>query len=64
MKLHRKRYSPEFKAKVALEAIKMGRTLNELAAHFGIHHTQVILPSISLSGYARVAGARGLIGGV
>ena len=33
----RKHYSADFKAKVALEAIKGQKTLNELATEYGIH---------------------------
>jgi transposase len=36
-KMKRKRYSAEFKAKVALEAIKGEETVAELATRFGIH---------------------------
>jgi putative transposase len=42
MKQTRKKHSGAFKAKVALEAIKGERTLNELAGHFEIHPTQVV----------------------
>ena len=42
MKQQRKKHSGEFKAKVAVEAIKGERTLNELAGHFEIHPTQVV----------------------
>ena len=42
MKRHRKTHSGAFKAKVALEAIKGDRTLNELAGQFEIHPTQVV----------------------
>ena len=38
-KTKRKRYSAEFKAKVALEAIRGEATLSELASRFGIHPT-------------------------
>jgi transposase len=41
MKTTRKRYSAEFKAKVALEAIRGDQTLAELAAKHGIHHTMI-----------------------
>lgn len=41
MKTTRKRYSAEFKAKVALEAIRGDLTLAELAAEHGIHHTMI-----------------------
>ena len=36
-----KRYSAEFKAKVALEAIRVDLTLAELGAKHGIHHTMI-----------------------
>ena len=39
MKTTRKRYSADFKAKVALEAIRGDLTLAELAAKHGVHHT-------------------------
>ena len=42
MKQKRKKHSGEFKAKVALEAVKGSRTLNELAGHFEVHPTQVV----------------------
>lgn len=37
----RRRHSGEFKAKVALEAIKSQRTVNEIASAYGIHPMQV-----------------------
>jgi transposase len=40
-KVTRKRYTAEFKAKVALEAIKGELTLAELAAKRGIHQTMI-----------------------
>jgi putative transposase len=42
MKRQRKHHSAGFKAKVALEAVKGERTLNELAGHFELHPTQVV----------------------
>jgi putative transposase len=33
----RKRYSAEFKAKVALESIRGQRSINEIASHYGVH---------------------------
>ena len=42
MKRARKKHCGTFKAKVALEAIKGERTLNELAGHFEVHPTQVV----------------------
>ena len=41
MRTTRKRYSADFKAKVALEAIWGDLTLAELAAKHGIHHTMI-----------------------
>jgi transposase-like protein len=37
----RRRHSSEFKAKVALEAVKGQKTLNELATEFGVHPVQI-----------------------
>jgi transposase len=37
----RKRYSAEFKAKVALEAIRGEQTINELAARYELHPTMI-----------------------
>jgi transposase-like protein len=37
----RKRHSAAFKAKVALEAIKELKTLNELASEYGVHQGQI-----------------------
>lgn len=36
-----KKYSSDFKAKVALEAIKGQKTLNELSSEYGVHTTQI-----------------------
>jgi len=41
MKSQRKRYSAEFKARVALEALKGQKTINEIAAKFQVHPNQV-----------------------
>ena len=40
-KVTRKRYTADFKAKVALEAIRGEQTLSELAAKHGLHHTLI-----------------------
>jgi len=37
----RRQHSAEFKAKIALEAIKAERTLNEIAACYEVHPVQV-----------------------
>jgi len=39
--MKRKRYTKEFRAKVALEAVKGQKTANELASEFGVHVTQI-----------------------
>ena len=39
----RKRFKAEFKAKVALEAIKELKTLNELSKEFSVHPNQISL---------------------
>jgi transposase-like protein len=37
----RKHYSPRFKARVALEAIRGEKTLNQLASQFQVHPIQI-----------------------
>lgn len=37
----RKVYSPEFKAKVGLEALKGVKTINEIGQEYGVHPVQV-----------------------
>jgi transposase-like protein len=37
MKRHRRQYSADWKAKIALEAIKGQRTIQEIASHYEIH---------------------------
>ena len=39
----RKRYSSDFKAKVALEAVREKYTLNELAAKYEVHPNQITM---------------------
>ena len=41
MSTQRKHYSAEFKARVALEALKGLKTVNELASTYGVHPTQI-----------------------
>lgn len=41
-----KKYSSNFKAKVALEAIKGQKTINEISSEYGVHSTQITRISI------------------
>ena len=41
MSKKRNKYRPEFKAKVALAALKNEETTSELAARFGVHPTMI-----------------------
>ncbi len=41
MSTQRKQYSAQFKARVALEALKGLKTVNELASTYGVHPTQI-----------------------
>ena len=41
MKKNRTRYNEEFKAKVAMEALREQRTVNEIAGQYQIHPNQV-----------------------
>ncbi len=41
MKNSRRRHGAEFKARVALEAIKGNRTVNEIAAEYEVHPSQI-----------------------
>jgi putative transposase len=36
-----KKYSSDFKVKVALEAIKGQKTMNEISSEYGVHATQI-----------------------
>ena len=37
----KKRYSPEFKAKLAFEAIKGEKTISQLSSEYGVHGTSI-----------------------
>ena len=41
MATQRNNYGAEFKARVALEALKGHKTINELVSQFGVHPTQI-----------------------
>ncbi len=41
MKRQRKQYSVDLKAKIAVEAVKGQRTIQEIASHYSIHPNQV-----------------------
>jgi transposase len=58
MKGKRRRHDPEFKARVALEALKGEKTIQQIAKDFDIHPVQV-----SDWKKAMLAGAAGVFGG-
>ena len=58
MKAKRKRHEPEFKARVALEALKGIQTIQQIAKDFDIHPAQVTDWKKTMT-----AGAAGLFGG-
>ena len=41
MSTQRRRYSAEFKTRVALDALKGHKTINELASLYGVHPSQI-----------------------
>ena len=58
MKQNRRKHSPSFKARVALEALKGEGTIAELANRFEVHHGQIRKWKNSLA-----EGATGIFGG-
>ena len=65
--MKRKQHSKEFKAKVALEALKGQKTVNEIAAEYEVHLSQIntwkkraqaALPEIFSRGQDRAAAQR------
>ena len=56
-KKRRRRHSPELKVRVALEAIRERKTINEIASESGIHPTQVSSwKREAIEGLAKVLG--------
>ena len=51
MSTERRKHSPAFKAKVALEAMKGEQTVAELAARFEVHPNQIQTLEEGLSGW-------------
>ena len=60
----RKNHSQEFKAKVALEAVKGVHTLSELASRHKVHSTQIAQWKKQLLDNATLCFERGRSGGV
>ena len=50
----RTKFSPDFKAKVALAAIRGEMTINEIASQFGVHGNQVVRKKQALAELAEV----------
>jgi transposase-like protein len=59
MSKKRKRHSAEFKAKVALEAVKGIQTLQQLAKDFQVHPTQITIWKKQLTGQVASLFQRG-----
>jgi transposase len=62
----RKNYSPQFKARVATEAIRAEKTLGQLGSHFKVHPMQIVkwrkvavdhLPELFVDGRTRKAAS-------
>jgi transposase len=63
MKAKRRRHNPEFKARVALEAIKGVKTVQELSKEFELHPVQIsewkkILTDNAIAAFEPRAGAK------
>ncbi len=64
MKKKRRRHDPEFKARVALEALKGVRTIPEIAGEYEIHPVQVSeWKKVMLANAAVVFGQKAAIAG-
>lgn len=59
MKKSRKKFTPEFKAKVALEAIRGEKTIAELAAQHELHPNQIATWKKALQDNAVAAFSKG-----
>ena len=57
MSKKRKRYTPAFKAKVAIAALKNEETTTELAHRFGGHYTMIVWKRPLLDGAPKVTPA-------
>ena len=62
MPTKRKRHSAEFKAKVALEAVKGIHTLQQLASEFQVHPAQITIWKKQLTGQVVSLFQRGPVG--
>ena len=59
MTMQRRQHSGEFKAKVVLEALRGERTINELAAEYGVHPIQITQwKKVVLEGLPQVLSSR------
>jgi putative transposase len=53
-KKQRKSYTTAFKVKIALEAIKGQRTINEIATHYGVHPNMVTEEALKAELYQQI----------
>ena len=59
MTMQRRQHSGEFKAKVVLEALRGERTLNEMAAPYGVHPLQITQwKKVALEGLPKLLSSR------